>query len=59
MSALRRGCRVLDVLHEKHPGAHIPEELAFDDYANSAELLEAMPIASLAGLGPVGWMAPP
>jgi hypothetical protein len=40
----KMGCQVLDVLHKKHPGAHIPEELAFDDYANSAELLEAMPI---------------
>jgi hypothetical protein len=36
---------VLDVLREKHSGARIPKELAFDDYANSAELLEAMPIA--------------
>jgi hypothetical protein len=41
----KMGHQVLDVLHEKHPGAHIPEKLAFDDYANSAELLEAMPIA--------------
>ncbi len=40
----KMGCRVLDVLGEKHPGACIPEELAFDDYANSTELLEAMPI---------------
>jgi hypothetical protein len=38
-------CRVLDILHEKHPGACIPKKLAFDDYANSAELLEAMLIA--------------
>jgi hypothetical protein len=37
--------RVLDVLREKHPDAHISEECAFDFYANSAELLEMMPIA--------------
>ena len=38
--------RVLDVLREKHPDARIPEENAFDHYANSAEVLdEAMPIA--------------
>jgi len=36
--------RVLDVLHEKHPDAHIPEKNDFDSYANSAELLEVMPI---------------
>jgi hypothetical protein len=36
---------VLDILGEKHPGARIPEELAFDDYVNSTELLKAMPIA--------------
>jgi len=36
---------VLDVLHEKHPDAHIPKERAFDSYANSVELLEVMPIA--------------
>jgi hypothetical protein len=36
---------MLDILCEKHPAAHVPEERAFDYYANSAELLEAMPIA--------------
>jgi hypothetical protein len=37
---------VLDVLREKHPDARIPEENAFDHYANSADVLdEAMPIA--------------
>ena len=41
----KTGRRVLDVLHEKHTDACIPEECAFDSYANSAELLEAMPIA--------------
>jgi len=41
----KTGRRVLDVLHKKHPDACIPEERAFDSYANSAELLEAMPIA--------------
>jgi hypothetical protein len=40
----KTGHRVLDVLREKHPDAHIPEECAFDNYANSVELLEAMPI---------------
>ncbi len=38
------GRRVLDVLCEKHPDARIPKECAVDSYANSAELLEAMPI---------------
>ena len=42
----KTGRRVLDVLREKHPDARIPEENAFDHYANSAEVLdEAMPIA--------------
>jgi len=41
----KTGRRVLDVLREKHPDARIPEESAFDFYANSAELLEVMPIA--------------
>jgi hypothetical protein len=42
----KTGRRVLDVLREKHPDACIPEENAFDHYANSAEVLdEAMPIA--------------
>jgi hypothetical protein len=41
----KTGRRVLDVFCKEHPGAPIPKELAFDDYANSAELLEAMPIA--------------
>jgi hypothetical protein len=41
----KTGCQVLDILREKHPDACIPEERAFDSYANSAELLEAMPIA--------------
>jgi hypothetical protein len=41
----KMGHWVLDVLHKKHPGARIPEERTFDNYANSAELLEAMPIA--------------
>ncbi len=40
----KTGCRVLDILHEKHPDARIPKERAFDDYANSTELLEVMPI---------------
>ena len=40
----KTGRRVLDVLYEKHPDAHIPKERAFDSYANSTELLEAMPI---------------
>jgi hypothetical protein len=38
-------CWVLDVLRKKHPSACIPEDLAFDDYTNSAGFLEAMPIA--------------
>jgi len=41
----KTGRQVLDVLHKKHPDARIPEERTFDSYANSAELLEAMPIA--------------
>jgi hypothetical protein len=41
----KTGRWVLDVLRKKHPDAHIPEERAFDNYANSMELLEAMPIA--------------
>ena len=42
----KTGRRVLDVLREKHPDACIPEENAFDHYANSADVLdEAMPIA--------------
>jgi hypothetical protein len=41
----KTGRRVLDVLREKHPDARIPEERAFDSYANSAEVLEVMPIA--------------
>jgi hypothetical protein len=41
----KTGRRVLDVLCEKHPDARIPEERAFDSYANRAELLEAMSIA--------------
>ncbi len=40
----KAGHQVLDVLCKKHPGACIPKELAFDDCANSAELLKAMPI---------------
>jgi hypothetical protein len=36
----KAGCRVLDILCKKHPGARIPEEHAFDYYANSAEFLE-------------------
>ena len=41
----KTGHRVLDVLCEKHPDARIPEENAFDHYANSADVLdEAMPI---------------
>ncbi len=36
---------MLDVLRKKHPGARIPKECAFDYYANSMELLKAMPIA--------------
>jgi len=62
----KTGRWVLDVLREKHPDARIPEECAFDSYANSAELLEAMPIACyeeqiflraahlLGGAGPCG-----
>ncbi len=34
----------MDILREKHPGARIAKECAFDYYANSLELLEAMPI---------------
>jgi len=41
----KTGRWVLNVLHEKHPDACIPEECAFDFYANSVELLEVMPIA--------------
>ncbi len=41
----KTGHRVLDVLCKKHPGARIPKECAFDNYTNSAESLEAMPIA--------------
>ena len=41
----KTGLRVLDVLRKKRPDARIPEERAFDFYANSAELLEVMPIA--------------
>jgi len=42
----KTGRRVLDVLRDKHPDARIPEERAFDSYANSADVLdEAMPIA--------------
>ena len=41
----KTGCWVLDVLPEKHPDARIPKERVYDSYANSAELLEAMPIA--------------
>jgi hypothetical protein len=41
----KMGLWVLDIIRKQHPGACIPKELAFDDYANSAELLEAMPIA--------------
>ena len=41
----KTGRWVLDVLRENHPDAHIPKECAFDSYANSAELLEVMPIA--------------
>jgi len=41
----KTGRRVLDVPRKKHPDACIPEEPAFISYANSAELLEAMPIA--------------
>ncbi len=41
----KTGHQVLDVLHKKHPDACIPKERAFDNYANSAGLLEAMPIA--------------
>ena len=42
---IKTGRQVLDVLHEKHPDARIPKERVYDSYANSAELLEAMPIA--------------
>jgi hypothetical protein len=67
----KTGHRVLDVLREKHPDARIPEQRAFDSYANSAELFEVMPIACYeeqismraahlsGGAGPVGLMAPP
>ncbi len=41
----KTGRWVLDILREKHPDAHIPEECAFNFYDNSAELLEATPIA--------------
>jgi hypothetical protein len=41
----KTGHQVLDLLREKHPGARIPKELAFDNYTNSVELLKAMPIA--------------
>jgi hypothetical protein len=45
MSALRQvaGCWTSSVRSTQVPG--IPKERAFDDYANSTELLEAMPIA--------------
>ncbi len=36
---------MMDVFRKKHPGACISKAGAFDYYANSAELLEAMPIA--------------
>jgi hypothetical protein len=41
----KTGRWVLDVLRKKHPDARIPKESAFNSYANSAELLEVMPIA--------------
>jgi hypothetical protein len=41
----KTGCRVLEVLREEHLDARIPNEHAFDSYANSAELLEVMHIA--------------
>jgi hypothetical protein len=34
-----------DVLCKKHPDARIPKEHAFNNYANSAELMETMPIS--------------
>jgi hypothetical protein len=41
----KTSCWVLDIFREKHPGVCIPKEHAFNNYDNSAELLEAIPIA--------------
>jgi hypothetical protein len=41
----KTGRWVLDVLCKKHLDARIPEECTLEFYANSAELLETMPIA--------------
>ncbi len=41
----KTGPQVLDILHKKHPGTRIPKECAFNNYNNSAELFEAMPIS--------------
>ena len=40
----KTGRRVLDILREKHPDARIPKEGAFNIYAKSAALHEAMHI---------------